>query len=322
MTAKFTGRMTCRKRHVGSIATLSVIGLALLVSDGPECGCSSGCACSPITPPSAFHQTAEKAERPLKSAEARSHSVNASSEQTGQAGEAGPLLEIKDVKLEQGVAEGVAIRGRNGTPLAIVLRADRGVIVCTHFSVDSLDDHGVPAASVPEIQSIEELLKAKVVSVNTLASALDVHPGMPVREALDKMTAGSESPDEGAADYRRTATFSRYAHGARGQLIRVHDIRCSSGTARAIAIYRPNGKLLALLIRADRGAITCGHFSLDALEGHGVPAASIRGIGDFHALVEHKLVGVNTPASALGVRAGISVREALEQMMDPGQASQ
>lgn len=104
-----------------------------------------------------------------------------------------------------------------------------------------------------------------MVSVNTLASALDVHPDMPVRRALDKMTAGSESPDEGAADYMRTATFSRYAHGARGQLIRVHDIRCSSDTARAFAIYRLNGKLLALLIRADTGAITCGCFRADTV---------------------------------------------------------
>jgi uncharacterized protein YunC (DUF1805 family) len=104
---------------------------------------------------------------------------------TGQA--TTPVAEVKEIKLANGVAQGVMIYQANGKPLSVTIRANRGVIVCSHFDLKALESHNIAAASVQGIKSIDEALESKVVHVNSLAEKLGVVPGMSVREALGKM---------------------------------------------------------------------------------------------------------------------------------------
>ena len=104
---------------------------------------------------------------------------------TGQT--ANPVAEVKEIKLANGVAQGVMIYQANGKPLSVTIRANRGVIVCSHFDLKALESHNIAAASVQGIKSIDEALESKVVHVNSLAEKLGVVPGMSVREALGKM---------------------------------------------------------------------------------------------------------------------------------------
>jgi uncharacterized protein YunC (DUF1805 family) len=98
-----------------------------------------------------------------------------------------PVAEVKEIKLANGVAQGVMIYQANGKPLSVTIRANRGVIVCSHFDLKALESHNIAAASVQGIKSIDEALESKVVHVNSLAEKLGVVPGMSVREALGKM---------------------------------------------------------------------------------------------------------------------------------------
>lgn len=104
---------------------------------------------------------------------------------TGQA--TTPVAEVKEIKLANGVAQGVMIYQANGKPLSVTIRANQGVIVCSHFDLKALESHNIAAASVQGIKSIDEALESKVVHVNSLAEKLGVVPGMSVREALGKM---------------------------------------------------------------------------------------------------------------------------------------
>lgn len=97
------------------------------------------------------------------------------------------VVEVKEVKLKRGTAQAVIIYRADGKPLSITIRADKGVIVCSHFDLNALESHGVAAAMVQGIKSIEEALETRVVKVNQLAEALGVRPEMPVQEALGKM---------------------------------------------------------------------------------------------------------------------------------------
>jgi uncharacterized protein YunC (DUF1805 family) len=114
---------------------------------------------------------------------------------------AAPLMEIREIHCSHGIAHGVAMCRPNGKPLAVLIRADRGTIVCMHFSLEQLEGHGIPAASVQAIKSIEELLETKVVGVNKLASALGVQAGMPVRDALEKMMEKGKPGNTVKEDY-------------------------------------------------------------------------------------------------------------------------
>ncbi len=96
-------------------------------------------------------------------------------------------VEVKQVKLSGGVAEAAMIYRANGMPLSVSIVAPKGVIVCMHYDLDALASHQVAAASVQGIKSIDEALETKVAHVNALAEKLGIHPGMPVREALEKV---------------------------------------------------------------------------------------------------------------------------------------
>jgi len=98
-----------------------------------------------------------------------------------------PISEVKEIKLANGAVQGVIIYLANGKPLSVTIRANNGVIVCSHFDLKALESHNIAAASVQGIKSIDEAFDSRVVHINSLAEKLGIISGMPVREALGKM---------------------------------------------------------------------------------------------------------------------------------------
>ncbi len=97
------------------------------------------------------------------------------------------ISEVKEIKLANGAAHGVVIYLANGKPFSVTIRANKGVIVCSHFDLKALESHNIAAASVQGIKSIDEAFDSRVVHVNSLAEKLGIVSGAPVREALGKM---------------------------------------------------------------------------------------------------------------------------------------
>jgi uncharacterized protein YunC (DUF1805 family) len=81
----------------------------------------------------------------------------------------------------------------------------------------------------------------------------------------------------------------------------------------------PLGPFNLVGVATDTGLVGCGAFDVSALDGFGYPAVKVRsGKGDPIATIEDLLSGivkdVNKGAMSLGVRVGMTGREALDLM--------
>lgn len=77
----------------------------------------------------------------------------------------------------------------------------------------------------------------------------------------------------------------------------------------------PLGDVNLVFVRTDRGMIGCGAFDVIALEKFGYPAAKVRpkrdSVRDINDLMEGEIAAVNPSGEKLGIRAGMSGKEAL-----------
>jgi uncharacterized protein YunC (DUF1805 family) len=69
-----------------------------------------------------------------------------------------------------------------------------------------------------------------------------------------------------------------------------------------------------VLLVASRGYVMCGYLNLDTAEKLEQAAAVVRGVKTFEDVLKAKIVATTSGAKALGVRAGMRGREALERM--------
>jgi len=97
------------------------------------------------------------------------------------------MVEIKQIKLRNGYALGIKIMKDEKGPLVVLIKGEKGFIVCSNFSMKALEEKGVVAARVAGINSIETTLETNVVEVTTKAKELGIEEGMPVKEALEKL---------------------------------------------------------------------------------------------------------------------------------------
>ncbi len=100
-----------------------------------------------------------------------------------------PVVETVTLEVAGRQVVGARLLRADGAPLAYLLRADHGVVVCPNFDVAGMESSGTAAAVAKEWsdRGIEGELDAKVRQVNAPAAALGVTVGMPVREALVRM---------------------------------------------------------------------------------------------------------------------------------------
>jgi uncharacterized protein YunC (DUF1805 family) len=92
---------------------------------------------------------------------------------------------IEQIQLENGCALGLNFEMQKYALL--VIRADKGFLMCGYLNINAAEDLGDTAAKVKGVKSFEDMLKAQVVEVTEMARELGVEPGMTGREALDKM---------------------------------------------------------------------------------------------------------------------------------------
>ena len=92
---------------------------------------------------------------------------------------------IEQIQLENGCAIGLNFQMQKYTLL--VIRADKGFLMCGYLNVNTAEELGDIAAKVKGVKSFEDMLKSQVVEVTEMARELGVEPGMAGREALNKM---------------------------------------------------------------------------------------------------------------------------------------
>jgi uncharacterized protein YunC (DUF1805 family) len=92
---------------------------------------------------------------------------------------------IEQIQLGNGCALGLNFEMQKYTLL--VIRADKGFLMCGYLNVNAAEEFGDTAAKVKGVKSLEDMLKAQVVEVTEMARELGIEPGMTGREALDKM---------------------------------------------------------------------------------------------------------------------------------------
>jgi len=96
-------------------------------------------------------------------------------------------VEIKQIKLNKGTALGIKIMKDEKQPLVVLIKADKGFVVCSNFNMKALEEKGIVAARIAGINSIETALETKIVEVTTKARKLEIEEKMPVEEALERL---------------------------------------------------------------------------------------------------------------------------------------
>ena len=92
---------------------------------------------------------------------------------------------IEQIPLENGMAIGLKFDMGNA-PL-LVIKADRGFVMCGYLDTDIAERLGDVAAKVRGVNNLEDVLHAEVIDVTGHAKALGVKPGMKGHEALELM---------------------------------------------------------------------------------------------------------------------------------------
>ncbi len=74
-------------------------------------------------------------------------------------------------------------------------------------------------------------------------------------------------------------------------------------------------QLAAIMIKAPKGFAVCAHFNLRTMETHGIAAVMFKDVKSTEQALAAKVVDATSQAKALGIKSGMSVREALQKMM-------
>ena len=69
-----------------------------------------------------------------------------------------------------------------------------------------------------------------------------------------------------------------------------------------------------LLIIASKGYVMCGYLNLETAEKFGQVAAIVTGVKSFDDVLSAKIVKLTTKAKELGVKEGMTGRDALDRM--------
>ncbi|OQX20552.1 MAG: hypothetical protein BWK75_04715 [Candidatus Altiarchaeales archaeon A3] len=82
------------------------------------------------------------------------------------------------------------------------------------------------------------------------------------------------------------------------------------GNSLGIKIDVGNANLL--LIKADKGFIMCGYLDVETAEKLNDAACIVRGVKNFDDMLNAKIVKTTTKAKELGIKDGMSGKDALE----------
>ncbi len=83
---------------------------------------------------------------------------------------------------------------------------------------------------------------------------------------------------------------------------------------KALGVVIELGKAPIVFIRADLGFMMCGFLDISVANNIGETCAKVRGVASLDEILEKKVVEVSEEAMKLGVRQGMSGKEALLRM--------
>ena len=92
----------------------------------------------------------------------------------------------------------------------------------------------------------------------------------------------------------------------------IEPIELDSGTAIGLKLDMEHAPLL--VIRALKGFVMCGYLDITTAERLGDVAAKVTGVRNFEDVLAASVVEVTTAAEDIGIKTGISAKEALELM--------
>ena len=88
-----------------------------------------------------------------------------------------------------------------------------------------------------------------------------------------------------------------------------------AGRKKAVGIEIPLPKVPLILVIAKKGFVMCGYLNVDAAARLGDAAAVVKGVKTVGDLLRRPVVAVTPKAFALGVRVGMSGRQALSKLL-------
>ncbi len=94
-------------------------------------------------------------------------------------------MEIEKIRLERGSAIGLRIF--LGKAPLILIKADKGYLMCGYLNIASAEKLGDAAAVVKGVRTFNDMLNGTVVELTSAAEALGIKMGMKGREALERM---------------------------------------------------------------------------------------------------------------------------------------
>jgi uncharacterized protein YunC (DUF1805 family) len=69
-----------------------------------------------------------------------------------------------------------------------------------------------------------------------------------------------------------------------------------------------------LLIKADKGFVMCGYLDMETADALGDIAVKVKGVSTFDDVLDAAVVGATSAAIRLGIKLGMTGKEALELM--------
>ena len=92
----------------------------------------------------------------------------------------------------------------------------------------------------------------------------------------------------------------------------IEKIELVNGSAIGISFQMQSAPLL--LIKADKGFVMCGYLDMETADVLGDVAVKVKGVSTFDDVLGAAVVGATQPAIRLGIKIGMTGKEALELM--------
>ena len=92
----------------------------------------------------------------------------------------------------------------------------------------------------------------------------------------------------------------------------IQKIKIGNNIALGVNLELQNANLI--VIKAEKGYIMCGYLSMETANKLDDVAAIVKGVKNFDAVLKAKIVEVSDSAKEIGIKEGMTGKEALEKM--------
>ena len=97
------------------------------------------------------------------------------------------MINITSLKVEGKPCLGLCVDLPNSPAPLLLIRAEKGFVMCGFLNIEAAEKSGVAAAMVSGVKTFEDMLKAQVKAVTSKARSLGIDVEMKGDEALKRM---------------------------------------------------------------------------------------------------------------------------------------